>query len=85
MSALRRLSFVVSGVSISPPGASSIHGCSSSWPMWIVSWSRVRQSCASPVKSMNTPSTANTSSSSVHAVHSDSALGLLPGIGWYDL
>ena len=23
--------------------------------MWIVLWSRVRQSCASPVKSMNTP------------------------------
>ena len=68
-----RRSAVMSGVIINPGGAWLIHCCSSSWPMWMVWWSRLRHSWASPVKSKNTPSTAKTLSSSVNEVHSVSA------------
>ena len=53
--------------------------------MWIVLCSLVRQSSAWPVKSMNTPSTANTPSSSVHDVHNDNGSGFEPGVGLYVL
>ena len=84
-SAADTLSLVASGVSMSPPGASSIHGWSSSWPMWMTLCSFVRHIWPWPVKSMNTPSTAKTLSSSVHEVHSDSGSGFPPGIGGYFL
>ena len=76
---------VVSGVSSSPPGDSSIHGWSSSWPMWMALCSVVRHFWPWPVKSMNTPSTAKTLSSSVHEVQSDNGSGVRPGIGGYFL
>ena len=78
-------SLVSSGVSSRPPLASSIHGWSSSYPMWTTSCSLVRHSWPWPVKSMNTPRTANTSSSSAHEVHRESGLGWPPGIGGYSL
>ena len=84
-STLAALSLVVSGVRSNPFGDWSIHGCSSSWPMCTVLCSLVRQSRPWPVKSMNTPTTANTLSSSVHDVHSDSGSGFRPGMGWYVL
>ena len=48
-------------------------------------WSLLTHSCACPVKSMNTPTTAKTLSSSANEVHSDSGSGFWPGIGGYFL
>ncbi len=53
--------------------------------MWMTLCSLARHSWPWPLKSMNTPSTAKTLSSSAQAVHSESGSGVPPGIGGYFL
>ena len=53
--------------------------------MWMTWCSDARHFWPWPVKSMNTPSTAKTLSSSVNEVQSDNGSGFPPGIGGYFL